>query len=74
MQRVGTPDVTRVCQWPVDGLSFPLKKDYERVNRELFDPAIVNEDWDPERDANEHVGLQIDKQDNIVDVVEESME
>ena len=40
-----------LCHLPAAGLSFPLKKDYERVNMELFDPRIVNEDYFPHEEA-----------------------
>ena len=44
---VGTPHVTRVCELPVEGLQFPLKADYDRINMGLFDPRITVEDYDP---------------------------
>ena len=33
------------------GLIFPLKKDYDRVNTEFFDPRIVIEDYEPHEEA-----------------------
>jgi hypothetical protein len=50
-QRVGIPHVTKVCSLPVEGLIFPLKKDYDRVNMELVDPRIVNEDYELHEEA-----------------------
>ena len=33
------------------GVFFPLKKDYERINGELFDPRITDDDYEPQEEA-----------------------
>jgi hypothetical protein len=50
-QGVGTPHVTKVCWLPTTGLIFPLKRDYDRVNMELFDPRIINDEYEPHEEA-----------------------
>ena len=52
-QQVGKPFVTRVCTLPEDGIVFPLKAHYEKVNAELFDPRITNEDYEPHDEARQ---------------------
>ena len=44
-QRIGVPMTVRRCEVPVaDGLKFPLKLEYDRVNGDLFDPAFQSAD------------------------------
>ena len=53
--------MTKVCQLPLEGLTFPLKKDYERVNRELFDPRIVDDDYEAREEAKRGLTLVTDQ-------------
>jgi hypothetical protein len=50
-QQVGKPFVTRACALPEEGIVFPLKAHYEKVNAELFDPRITHEDYEPHEEA-----------------------
>jgi hypothetical protein len=43
-QNVGKPYVTRLCLMPEAGITFPLKDQYERINADVFDPRITNDD------------------------------
>jgi len=70
---VGTPHVTRMCELPVDGLTFPLKADYDRINTGHFDPRITVEDYDPWEIAELARGAEIATKnlpDDIIDDIE----
>jgi hypothetical protein len=50
-QRVGKPYVTRLCTLPEVGITFPLKEHYEKVNADIFDPRITNDEFEPHEEA-----------------------
>ena len=44
-QYIGIPMIVRKCELPVeDGICFPLKAEYDRINGDLFDPAFQDHD------------------------------
>ena len=50
-QGVDKPHIVKMCVLPANGLSFPLKVHYERVNQDIFNPLIVNEEYEPVEEA-----------------------
>ena len=52
-QKISKPYVTRLCSLPDKGVVFPLKEHYERINAELFDPKIIEDDYEPHDAAAE---------------------
>ena len=50
-QGVDKPHIVKMCVLPANGLSFPLKVHYERVNQDIFNPLVVTEEYEPVEDA-----------------------
>ncbi len=44
-QRIGIPLVIGRCELPVDGhITFPLKRHYDKVNVDIFNPLLIESD------------------------------
>ena len=61
-QKIGQPLVVKRCELPVEeGLKFPLKEEYDRINSQVYDPRF--EDTDPKEDDDDPIGApRVEKQ------------
>jgi len=59
-QGVDKPHIVKMCVLPANGLSFPLKVHYESVNKDIFNPLIVNEEYEPAEEARAARGFPLE--------------
>ena len=58
VQRVGEPSVVGRCELPADGLiKFPLKEHYDKVNVDVFNPLLIDDDLMPGAEVPEEARL-----------------
>ena len=50
-QNVGIPHTTKVCHMPPEGLVFPLKDKYDKINRDIFNPLLNDSEFDGDEEA-----------------------